>query len=221
MIVESNYVIAIATLNDWHKILASVFQPMRSKTRTNRTTYAWVFPRFERVTGKLLGIVIGSSRCSFVLWLVEVIALVLVFRQPFENRSIGYRQIRMFHILLYKRAKIHSAVIWSIYVIPHLFPKEVLWELLRCLSRSGFECTIFVRSERKVQRNFSAAEKRSFWLMQKPKERSNVCIERKGKERKGKGCVRLIFLDAVLYQRLVSFKTFIVIWRLSGVRCNW
>ena len=41
--------------------------------------------------------------------------------------------------------------------------------------------------------------------MQKPKERSNVCIERKGK-----GCVWLIFLDAVLYQRLVSFKTFIV-----------
>ena len=49
--VESNYVIAIATLSDWVKRLASVFQPMRSKTKTNRTMYAWFFPRYERVTG--------------------------------------------------------------------------------------------------------------------------------------------------------------------------
>ena len=53
MIVESNYVIAITTLSDWLKRLAPVFQPMRSKTKTktNRTMYAWFFPRFERVTG--------------------------------------------------------------------------------------------------------------------------------------------------------------------------
>ena len=31
---------------------------------------------------------IGSSRCLLLLWLVVVIALVLVFRQSFENRSI-------------------------------------------------------------------------------------------------------------------------------------
>ena len=36
MTVESNSVIAIATLSDWLKRLAPVFQPMRSKT--NRTT---------------------------------------------------------------------------------------------------------------------------------------------------------------------------------------
>ena len=35
MAVESNYVIAIATLSDWLKRDASVFQPMRSKTQTN------------------------------------------------------------------------------------------------------------------------------------------------------------------------------------------
>ena len=35
----------------------------------------------------LLGIVIGSSRCLLLLWLVGVIALVLVFRQSFENHS--------------------------------------------------------------------------------------------------------------------------------------
>ena len=33
MNVESNYAIAIATLGDWLKRLAPVFQPMRSKTK--------------------------------------------------------------------------------------------------------------------------------------------------------------------------------------------
>ena len=40
MTVENNYVIAIATLSDWLKGLAPVFQPMRMKTKTNRTMYA-------------------------------------------------------------------------------------------------------------------------------------------------------------------------------------
>ena len=34
-----------------------------------------------------LGILFGSSRCSFLLWLIVVITLVLVFRQSFKNRS--------------------------------------------------------------------------------------------------------------------------------------
>ena len=50
MTVESNFVIAIATLSDWLKRLAPVFQPMRRKIKTNRTMYASSFPRFERVT---------------------------------------------------------------------------------------------------------------------------------------------------------------------------
>ena len=41
MTVESNDEIAIATLSDWLKRLAPVFQPMRSKTKTNRTL---IFP---------------------------------------------------------------------------------------------------------------------------------------------------------------------------------
>ena len=71
-------VIAIATLSDWLKRLAPVFQPMRSKTKTNRTTYAWLFPRFERVTGNcyelwFVRVVIGRSNCfgfgfSTVTW---------------------------------------------------------------------------------------------------------------------------------------------------------
>ena len=40
MTVESNYVIAIAALSDWLKKVASVFQPMRRKTKTNRGLYA-------------------------------------------------------------------------------------------------------------------------------------------------------------------------------------
>ena len=40
MTVESNYVIAIASLSDWVKRLALVFQPMRSKTKTIRIMYA-------------------------------------------------------------------------------------------------------------------------------------------------------------------------------------
>ena len=39
MTVESSYMIAIATLSDWLKRLAPVFQPMRIKTKTNRTMY--------------------------------------------------------------------------------------------------------------------------------------------------------------------------------------
>ena len=50
MTVESNYVIAIAMRSDWLKRVAPAFQPMRRKTKTNRTMYALFFPRFERVT---------------------------------------------------------------------------------------------------------------------------------------------------------------------------
>ena len=55
MTVESSYAIAIAiaiaTLSDWFKDLAPEFQPMRSKTKTNRTLHARLFPHFEQVTG--------------------------------------------------------------------------------------------------------------------------------------------------------------------------
>ena len=40
MSVDRNYVIAIDTLSDWLKRLAPVFQPMRSKAKTNRAMYA-------------------------------------------------------------------------------------------------------------------------------------------------------------------------------------
>ena len=50
-----------------------------------------IFPALRASYRWLLGIVIGSSRCLFLvsclLWLVGVVALVLVFLQSFENRS--------------------------------------------------------------------------------------------------------------------------------------
>ena len=67
MTVESNYVIAIATLSDWLKRVAPVFQPMRSKTKTNRTMYALIFPALRASYRSLLGIVIGSWSCLFLL----------------------------------------------------------------------------------------------------------------------------------------------------------
>ena len=70
MTLESKYVIAIATLSDWLKRLAPVFQPMRSTTKTNRTMYTSFFPRLEQVTGNcdwfialFAPVVIGWSDC--------------------------------------------------------------------------------------------------------------------------------------------------------------
>jgi len=39
MAVETDFAIAIATLSDWLKNSEPVFQPMRNKTKTNRTFY--------------------------------------------------------------------------------------------------------------------------------------------------------------------------------------
>ena len=58
------------------------FKPMRGKSKTNRTLYVRFFPLFKQVT-----IVIGSSRCLLLLWLVEVITLLLDFQQS-SCRSI-------------------------------------------------------------------------------------------------------------------------------------
>ena len=52
MTVESNYVIAIATLSDWLKRLAPLsFSTNEKENPKHPTLYARFFPRFERVTG--------------------------------------------------------------------------------------------------------------------------------------------------------------------------
>ena len=63
MTVESNYVIAIATLSDWLKRLAPVFQPLRSKSHHVRV----IFPLLR---ASYRGIMIGSWHCLLVLRLV-------------------------------------------------------------------------------------------------------------------------------------------------------
>jgi len=83
----SDHAIAISTVRDWLKNRTPVFQPMRSKNKTSRTSYAWFFPRFESYRQLLRINLIGSSRCFLLLWLVRIITLVLVFRQSFETRS--------------------------------------------------------------------------------------------------------------------------------------
>ena len=70
MTVESNDVIAIATLSDWLKRFAPVFQPMRNKTKTNRTMYAW----FSRALSELQ---IIAKNCD---WFIALSAPVVIGR---------------------------------------------------------------------------------------------------------------------------------------------
>ena len=70
----------IATLSDWLR-LAPVFQPMRSKTKTNRAMYAWFFPRFGRVTGKVI-----ARNCD---WFMELFVPVVI------GRSFGFSTVNL------------------------------------------------------------------------------------------------------------------------------
>ena len=49
MTVESNYAIRIASLSDWLKNLALLFQPTRSKTKTNPTLCARFFAALSKL----------------------------------------------------------------------------------------------------------------------------------------------------------------------------
>ena len=71
MTVESNYVTATATLNDWLKRLTPVFQPMRSKIKTNR---AMCTRDFSRALSKLK-IIAGNSD-----WFIALFAPVVIGR---------------------------------------------------------------------------------------------------------------------------------------------
>ena len=68
MTVESNYVIAIAAHGDWLKRLAPVFQPMRSKTKTNRAMHASgelqvIAKNCDWFMELFVPVVIGRSNC--------------------------------------------------------------------------------------------------------------------------------------------------------------
>ena len=71
MTVESNYVFVFATLSDWLKRLAPVFQPMRPKTncKTNRTMYD-----FSRASSELQ---VTARNCD---WVMELFVPVVIGR---------------------------------------------------------------------------------------------------------------------------------------------
>ena len=79
MTVESNYAIAIATLSDWLKSPALVYQPMRRKTKTN-DLHARFFPRFEQVSWDWFIALFSPA-------VIGRITLVFVLRHSIENRS--------------------------------------------------------------------------------------------------------------------------------------
>ena len=68
MTVESNYVIAIATLGHWLKRLAPVSQPMRSKTKTIAPCTREIF----RASGELQVI---ARNCD---WFMELFVPVVI-----------------------------------------------------------------------------------------------------------------------------------------------
>ena len=70
MTVESNYVIAIATLSDWLKRLAPVFQPMRRNTKTIAPCTLY----FSRASGELQVI---ARNCD---WFMELFVPVVIGR---------------------------------------------------------------------------------------------------------------------------------------------
>ena len=80
MTVESNYPIAIATLSDWFKNLAPVYQPVRRKTKTNRDLHK----RLSRALSKLHGI------ATNVAWFFELFAHAVIGRshRPFSKYQI-------------------------------------------------------------------------------------------------------------------------------------
>ena len=68
MIVKSNYVIAIATLSDWFKRLAPVFQPMRSKTKP-------IAPRTRDFSRPLSELQVIARNCD---WFIALSAPVVI-----------------------------------------------------------------------------------------------------------------------------------------------
>ena len=88
--VKIDFAITISTLSDWLKDLSPIFQPKRSKAKTNRTLCPW-FSRYEQLKIKVLKeywlvhlpftpVLIGRSNYS-------IMVTVLGFRQSFENGS--------------------------------------------------------------------------------------------------------------------------------------
>ena len=71
----------ITSLSDWFKVLAPLFQPIKSESKTNRGSRVHIFPRFLSTTCNYF----EFSLVYRPFWLAKVITLVL--RHSIENRS--------------------------------------------------------------------------------------------------------------------------------------
>ena len=87
MTVESNYAIAIATLSDWLKRVAPVFQPMTSKTKTNRHVRV-IFPRFDREAAVTAAMLVFWDFDSIIVQnLSDILPLFCTLTWPFHHVS--------------------------------------------------------------------------------------------------------------------------------------
>ena len=75
----------ITSLSDWLKVLAPIFQPIRSDTKTNRGSRVYIFPRFASSTCNYF-VLSGLLNCLRPFRLAKVITLVLVLRHLIETR---------------------------------------------------------------------------------------------------------------------------------------
>ena len=62
----SSFASTFTSLSDWFKVLAPLFQPTRSKTKTNRGLHVHIFPRFVSAT-------YNYFEFSLVYWIVYVL----------------------------------------------------------------------------------------------------------------------------------------------------
>ena len=79
MTVESHYAVAFATLCDWLKNITQVFQPMRSKIKTNSTLFARCFRALRKLQ------VTGRNSDWFIITLYTLVVIAWS-----NNLSIGF-----------------------------------------------------------------------------------------------------------------------------------
>jgi len=89
----------------WLNNLVPVFQPLRSKSKTNRSLHARYFSCFEQVTINCLEFwFVHRYVCSCCDWLEYWITLALVFRQPFKKKLLYINRLisTFFFLALYQ-----------------------------------------------------------------------------------------------------------------------
>ena len=110
-------------LSDWLNYLVQLFQPMRSKTKSDGTFFRALFPSLRLSYRQFLGIPIGSSRCWLLMWLVGV-----------KNFGFGFSTVT-----IWNRSSIHHTLVSQSF--PHQPSGPDSWCTKPCLfqqSRTAF-----------------------------------------------------------------------------------